>query len=297
MHVEFSPLDLAHADTYRALWHACPQQSMDYTLVNLWGWQEYTQLAWYFSEKLCWLKPAVQTESLPTLWAPVGPWHEIDWQAEACLTQGVTLVRVPQKLAFLLEKALPGRVQVEENRDQFEYLYDRNLLATLPGNKYQKKRNHVNGYKKMYGEPDYRPMDDAVVEDMLSLQDEWCKWHECTNSPSLQAENTAINKVLSHWHDFPHLMGGALYVDNAMVAFSVGEKLDDGTLGVHFEKGHSGFRGVYQTMNTLFVQKVGQDCIYVNREQDLGEEGLRQAKMTYFPVDFLRKYTLTITPA
>ncbi len=297
MQVEFRPLDLAKAQKYEALWHNCPQQSMDYTLVNLWGWQEYTQMTWHFSDVLCWLKPQHQEEDMPVLWAPVGAWHEVDFTQEACLEQGAKLVRVPEQLAFLLEKSLQGRVQLEEDRNQFEYLYDRQSLATLPGNKYQKKRNHVNGYKKMYGEPDYRPMDDAVVEDMLSLQDEWCKWHECTNSPSLQAENTAINKVLSHWHDFPHLMGGALYVDNAMVAFSVGEVLDGGTLGVHFEKGHSGFRGVYQTMNTLFVQKAGEACSLINREQDMGEEGLRQAKKTYFPVDFLRKYTLTIQPA
>ncbi len=298
MQVEFLPLNLASQGRYDALWQQCPVQAMDYTFVNLWGWQEHTQLHWHFSEKLCWLKPiAGQGGHMPLLWAPVGPWEEVNWAEEACLKQGARMERVPQALAFMLEKALPGRVDLEENRDQFEYLYDRDALAKLAGNKYQKKRNHVNGFKKMYGEPDYRPLHDGVIEDVLSLQDEWCKWHECTNSSSLLAENTAINRVLSHWQDFPFLVGGALYVDNIMVAFSVGEVLSGGVLGVHFEKGHSGFRGVYQSMNTLFVQRAGEGCSLVNREQDMGEDGLRQAKMTYFPVDFLRKYTLTIAPA
>ncbi len=313
MQAEFSPITLSERAHYGQLWDACPEHSMDYTFVNLWGWQEYSRLHWAFSDQLCWLKPhapkehaaekhtpeeyAATTQNLPLLWAPVGPWHEVDWHKEACLQYGARLERVPQALMQILEKELAGRVHVEENRDQFEYLYDRASLATLPGNRYQKKRNHVNGFKKAYGAPDYRVMDESVIEDVLSLQDEWCKWHECSNSPSLLAENTAINRVLSHWQDFPHLVGGTLYVDNAMVAFSVGEVLSGGTLGVHFEKGHSSFRGVYQTMNTLFVQRAGQACSLVNREQDLGEEGLRHAKMTYLPTDFLRKYTLTIAPA
>ncbi len=303
MHVEFQPLCLTGFSRYKELWEACPQQSMDYTFVNLWGWREYNQLHWHFSEQLCWLQPQkaasqhARTQDFPLLWAPVGQWEAVDWQKEACLAKGARLERVPQQLAEILQKALPNRVTVEEDRDQFEYLYDREALATLSGNKYQKKRNHLNGFKKMYGEPDYHVLDESIIEDVLSLQDAWCKWHECSNSPSLEAENSAINQVLSHWQDFPFLQGGALYVGDTMVAFSVGEVLADGVLGVHFEKGHTGYRGVYQTMNTLFVQKAGVDCSLINREQDMGEEGLRQAKMTYLPVDFLRKYTLTILPA
>ncbi len=302
MHVEFSPLSLQDFERYTRLWNVCPVQAMDYTFVNLWGWQEYNHLQWHFSKQLCWLMPKQDTAQevddapLRTLWAPVGDWQAVNWQEEACLHGGAKLLRVPELLAQVLENALPGRVHIEENRDQFEYLYDREGLATLSGNRYQKKRNHVNGFRKTYGEPDYRVMDESILEDVFSLQDAWCKWHECSNSPSLEAENTAINRVLSHWRDFPFLVGGALYVQDTMVAFSVGEVLADQTLGVHFEKGHSGYRGVYQTMNTLFVQNAGACCLRVNREQDLGEEGLRQAKMTYLPVDFLRKYTVTISP-
>ncbi len=303
MQAEFSPLSLTGAQRYKELWDVCPVQSMDYTFVNIWGWREYNQLHWHFSDKLCWLQPKALpnepkiSQTLPLFWAPVGNWEKVAWQEEVCLSKGARLVRVPEALAHILEKALPGRVTVEENRDQFEYLYDRDALATLAGNRYQKKRNHVNAFRKIYGQPDYRPIDDTILEDVLSLQDAWCKWHECSNSPSLEAENNAINQVFSHWQDFPYLQGGALYVGDTMVAFSVGEKLANGTLGVHFEKGHSGYRGVYQTINTLFVQKAGEGCILINREQDMGEEGLRQAKMTYLPVDFLRKFTLTIQPA
>ena len=122
-----------------------------------------------------------------------------------------------------------------------------------------------------------------MVEDVLAVQDDWCQWHECEDSPSLQAENDAINRVLSHWDRFSGLNGGSLYVDDRMIAFSVGEKLDELSLGVHYEKGLNGFRGVYQTINCEFARHAGAGFTYINRAQDLDEEGLRQAKMTYMP--------------
>jgi Uncharacterized conserved protein len=133
-----------------------------------------------------------------------------------------------------------------------------------------------------------------MVEDVLAVQDDWCQWHECEESPSLRAENEAINRVLSHWNCFMGLSGGSLYVDGKMVAFSVGENLDGESLGVHYEKGLNGFKGVYQTINCLFSRNAGDGFTYINRAQDLDEEGLRQAKMTYLPADFLRKFKVRI---
>ncbi len=301
--MNFTPISLEHKGAYATLWHVCPQQSMDYTFVNLWSWQEYYDLQCYMGDTLCWLKQGAHQDlvtDLPVYRAPVGNWTEIDWQAEEILHGGAVLTRVPEQLVDILENALPGRVTKEESRGQWEYLYAQEDLAQLVGNRYHKKRNHVNAFKKYYGDVDYRRIEASsckIREDVLALQDEWCKWHECAGSESLLAENAAINKVLSHWEDFTCLVGGSIYVDNTLAAFSVGEKLGNGVLGVHFEKGRSGIRGVYQTMNTMFVQKEGVDCTLVNREQDLDEEGLRKAKMSYLPQDFLRKYILTIKPA
>ncbi len=300
--MNFVPLTLEHKHAYAKLWEACPEPSMDYTFVNLWGWQEFYDLSCCIQDDLCWLKSGIEQNlhaDFPVYRAPVGNWHTIDWQTENMLKNGAVLTRVPESLVLLLEQALPGRVQREESRGQWEYLYDKEDLALLSGNKYHKKRNHVNSFKKHYGDVDYRQVEAdncSILEDILALQDEWCQWHECAGSETLQAENAAINQVLSHWGEFPCLVGGAIYVENALAAFSVGEKLGHGVLGVHFEKGRSGIRGVYQTMNTYFVQKAGADCTLINREQDLDEEGLRKAKLSYLPKDFLRKYILTIKP-
>ncbi len=289
----FTPISLNHKVEYLQYWQDMSEHSIDYSFANIWGWSKYYNLKWSFSDKLCWLKQ----DSNNSLWAPVGDWSNIDWKKEHMLNAGATLIRVPERLVLILEKALGHRVKKEETRGQWEYLYKSEDLAKLPGNRFHKKRNHLNAFKKAYGEPNYKIMDDSIMEDVLSLQDKWCQWHECTNSRALLAENEAINSVLSHWYDFPNLMGGAIYVEDTLVAFSVGELLDSTTLGVHYEKGHTGFRGVYQTMNACFVRHAGVNCTLINRAQDLDEEGLRHAKSSYLPIDFLKKYTLTIDPA
>nr|WP_246387958.1 phosphatidylglycerol lysyltransferase domain-containing protein [Desulfovibrio intestinalis] len=290
----FSPVSLDDSQRYYELWQRTPQRSLDYTLANLWGWQDYYGLEWCFDDNLCWIR---QMRPYPICWAPVGDWNAVDWKSLLPCSfneNAHDVVRVPEKLLYIWQEHLPGLVDADEDRGQWEYLYKQEELAELPGNRYHKKRNHYNSYVKTYGEPDYHSLDDAMVEDVLAVQDDWCQWHECEESPSLRAENEAINRVLSHWNSFQGLTGGSLYVDGKMVAFSVGEDLDGESLGVHYEKGLNGFKGVYQTINCTFARRAGAGFTYMNRAQDLDEEGLRQAKMTYLPADFLRKYKVRI---
>ena len=284
--MNYTPVTLDEKERYYELWAKTPRRSIDYTLANLWGWQEYYGLEWRFDGGLCWIR---QTKPAPVCWAPIGDWNAVDWPA--LLPKGLAheVIRVPEELARLWQERLPGLV-AEEDRGQWEYLYKQEELADLPGKRFHKKSTHFNNYVKTYGEPDYRPIGEALVEDVLGLQDDWCQWHECEGSPSLRAENEAINRVLSRWDCFRGLAGGALYVDGKIVAFSVGEDLDGESLGVHYEKGLSGYKGVYQTINRVFAREAGAGFKYINRAQDLDEEGLRQAKMTYNPADFLRKY-------
>lgn len=286
-----TPEGLCQRNCYLQLLEATPSRSIDYALANVWGWARYFGLEWHFDKQLCWLR---QQHPTPRLWAPVGDWTHYDFAASPLLQQPCQLTRVPEQLALQLQSQLGARCSISEDRDQWEYIYSTDEMANLPGNRFHKKRNHVNGYQKAYGKADYRPICPAVIEDVLSLEDEWCQWHECEGSPALTAENEAINRVLAHWADMPKLVGGALYVDNCMVAFSVGEKLDESTLGVHYEKGRNGFRGVYQMMNAAFAANAGTGFEHLNRAQDLGEEGLRHAKTTYLPVSFLKKYSVEI---
>lgn len=288
----FSPVSLDGAAAFRRLKEAASLPSLDYTLPNLWGWQPYFGLEWKLTDRLCWIRQALPGPA-PTYWAPIGDWNAVDWAAE--LEGGPTrFIRVPEALADLWRAALGDRVDATEDRGQWEYLYRRDDLVNLPGKILHKKKTHCNNFVKEYGDPDYRPIDDAVIEDVLALQDNWCQWHECEASPSLRAENDAINHVITHWQAFPGLTGGSIYVDGRMAAFSVGEDLGNGVLGVHFEKGLGGIRGVYQTINREFARHAGEGFAMLNRAQDMDEEGLRQAKTSYAPADFVRKFRVEI---
>ncbi|ABB39446.1 Uncharacterized conserved protein UCP018688 [Oleidesulfovibrio alaskensis G20] len=289
--VEFKPLTMDVMEEYLTLFSGTPSRASDYSFTNLWGWANEYGLEVGRTPNLFWIR---QTRPEVRYWAPVGDWNAVaDWANCPMMTAGRTFIRVPQQLADLWQAALGDGVQVQEDRDQWDYLYDAEKLATLSGNKYHKKKNHVNQFKKQY-DWQYHPMTADCIEAVLQLQQEWCLSRECEESETLLAENEAVIRVLEYWDTIPGLKGGALYVNDVMVAYTVGEALTDDTLVVHFEKARSEYRGVYQAINQIFVEHEGTGYTYVNREQDLGDEGLRKAKLTYHPADWLRKSTVTV---
>lgn len=286
----FHPITLDETEHFYHMWNLTLERAMTYSMVTLWGWRAYNELEWAFDDNLCWIRP---TKFEPNLfWAPVGDWEKADWGS--LLHSGMKFICVPEKLEAIWRAQLGGRIQSEEDRGQFEYVYNTSDLASLKGNRYHKKKNHLQAYRKAYGEPDYRPMSDAIIEDCLALQDTWCQWNDCAAEETLAAENYSLNLLLTHYDRFRYLCGGALYINDEIVAFSIGEKLDDETMGVHYEKGMSSVRGVYQAINWAFVTSECSDVAYVNRAEDMDDEGLRQAKLSYHPSSFLKKYTVVI---
>lgn len=290
---EFRPVSLDRMAEYLELFARTPQHASDFSFTNVWGWAEYYGLEWTFAHGLCWLR---QTRPEPVWWAPVGPWLDADWSRCALLGAGARFIRVPESLAMHWQRTLGDRVALAEARGQWDYLYAAQDLAELKGNKFHKKKNHVNGFLKAYPH-EYHPMTPDCIEAVLDMQEEWCKWRECDESHALVAENTAVRRVLEHWDRIPGLSGGALYVEGKMIAYTVGERLDDETLVVHFEKAKPEYRGVYQAINNLYAREHAMSFRYINREQDLDDLGLRQAKESYNPVGFLKKFAVDVAPA
>lgn len=286
----FHPISMDAMAAYLAYFEHTPRRASDYTFANLWGWAEQYGMQWRFEHGLCWLCQTLPTERH---WAPVGPWHETDWLNIPLFKTGASFVRVPDELITIWRDVFGDRLQVEESQSQWDYLYTATDLAELKGNRFHRKKNHVNRFIKQYG-LDYRPMTPDCIEDVLDMQQDWCLWRECAESESLLAENEAVVRVLEEWDRIPNLLGGSLYIDGKMAAYTVGEALDDDTLVVHFEKGHGQFSGVYQAINAEFIRHEGQPFQFVNREQDLGDEGLRHAKQSYYPVGFVRKDRVVI---
>ncbi|MGD8761871.1 MAG: phosphatidylglycerol lysyltransferase domain-containing protein [Desulfobacteraceae bacterium] len=287
MTLEFEPIELERQQEYTGLLARCPQVVSDYSFLNLWAWAEDYGLRWAWEDNLVWIQ---QTHPQISYWAPVGAWQEIDWRARFVESPNnhTTFIRVPQTLAEGWRADLGDRVTTVEDRGHWDYVYSVDELVELKGNRYHKKKNLVNQFKKKYDYV-YTPLEPDLIDLARGMQEDWCSWRDCESSEILSAENSAIYRVLRDWDLLEGTLGGALMMDQVMVAYTVAEALSDDMLLIHFEKGDVEYKGVYQAINQMFLAHSGVGFRFVNREQDLGDEGLRKAKLSYHPVDYLKK--------
>lgn len=201
-------------------------------------------------------------------------------------------------LCQAIEQAYPGRFKMESWRDTFDYIYNASDLATLAGKKYQPKRNHLSAFLRDYPHARVQRIEVNNLEQCLHMSQEWCASMDCVHLTGLQQESCAVRRALEAFEAL-HLEGLLVRLDDQIVAFTVGERLNDNTFLVHIEKAFPQYRGLYQFINKSFVEYVVRtypEVIYINREDDNGDLGLRQAKETYHPAYMLEKYTATLRP-
>ncbi len=298
MNLHFKPIEtnaaIARQTDYIRHLALTPQIASDYSFVNLYGWASEHFLEWAWDDNLIWIK---QTQPQVVYWAPVGPWDQINWKTkfDSILNGPSNFIRIPERLVEIWQAQLNGQLQISEARGHWDYLYNAENLIALRGNRYHKKKNLVNQFRRKY-EFEYMPLEPALIGKALAMQDDWCTWRDCESSETLTAENRSIERVLKAWDKLAGVIGGTILFDNQMVAYTVAETLTDDMLLIHFEKANQDFKGAYQAINQMFLAHTGKEYSLINREQDLGDEGLRKAKMSYHPVDFLKKSAMVITP-
>ncbi|MGD9135282.1 MAG: phosphatidylglycerol lysyltransferase domain-containing protein [Desulfobacterales bacterium] len=288
----FEPISLDRQTDYFKLLKSCPQVASDYSFLNLWAWADEYGLCWAWEDNLVWIR---QTKPYEEFWAPIGCWDQIDWKAEFKdrKISPSSFIRIPEKLVETWRSELGGLVGVEEERGHWDYIYDVEDLTGLKGNRYHKKKNLLNQFVKKYSYS-YVPFEPDMIEQAMAMQDDWCTWRDCESSEILSAENKSISRIFQSWNQLSSTLGGALLVEGAMVAYTVAEALTEETVVIHFEKGDTQYKGVYQAINQMFLAHSARDFLQVNREQDLNDPGLRKAKLSYQPVEFLQKYRVKL---
>ena len=195
-------------------------------------------------------------------------------------------VRVSAEVAATLEGT---DLVVVEDRDNFDYVYRAEDLAELSGRRYHKKRNLVKQCLDTYS-CRYEEITPLLIGECLAMQDRWCEARACGVNPGLCKEYRAIQEAFEHYTKL-ELVGGAIHVDGIVQAFSIGEALRTGTAVCHFEKAMPEIQGLGQLINQWFARYSLRGFEFLNREQDLGIPGLRQAKESYFPHHLVRKYS------
>ncbi|MDR1466788.1 MAG: phosphatidylglycerol lysyltransferase domain-containing protein [Treponema sp.] len=175
--------------------------------------------------------------------------------------------------------------EIIEDRDNFDYLYNRIDLAKLSGKRFHKKRNLVNAFLNSYV-PQVFPLTKEHIPDAMKVLNHW---HEDAGEDGDYLASKDALELIS----VLGMTGNIYYINGRPVGWCLGEGLTRNTIfAVHFEKGLDDYKGVYQYINQEFAASLPENFVFINREQDLGDEGLRQAKMTYRPVDFVNKYVM-----
>ena len=175
-------------------------------------------------------------------------------------------------------------VEFTEDRDNFDYLYQRTDLAELAGKKYHKKRNLVAQFLKLY-QHEEKPLTSELVPQAMEVLEGWRR------DKQTDGDYTQCKEALEHFDEL-NMKGLVFYIDGKPAGWCLGESIARGRMfTIHFEKGLDAYKGIYQFINQAFAATLPEYFTQINREQDLGDEGLRQAKMTYRPSGFVRKYT------
>jgi hypothetical protein len=287
MTLNFEPISLEKQHLYRERLKQTRWEASDYSFVNLWGWCREYGLSWAWDDDLVWIR---QSRPVNGFWAPVGLWDRVDWadRLGRHFPEKSSIIRVPEPLIQYWKTALGDRIAVTATEDHWDYLYSVQDLIELKGNRFHKKKNLLNQFLRKYDHT-YLALTPDLIENALAMQEDWCVWRDCESEETLASENRAISRVLAYWADLAGIFGGAVTVEGEMVAFTVAEQMSDDTVLIHFEKGLTAYKGIYQAINQMFLAN-NSHLYRVNREQDMGEEGLRKAKRSYHPVDFIRKY-------
>jgi hypothetical protein len=266
-----------------------PPETSELTFTNLYAWRR-TRPIWIdtFRESLIFF--AETKMGLVVLGNPVGPVSLVDvFREYGSQIRGAD--RFPK--SKVPDLSLLADARVVEDRDNADYVYRREDLATLAGRNFTKKRNHINQCLAAYS-CQYEIITPETVAECLSMQDRWCAARDCKTEPGLCGEYQAIEETLRHYQEFC-LTGGAIRIEGSIEAFSLGEALNPSTAVCHFEKAMPQFPGLSQLINQWFARNNLSGFTYINREQDLGIPGLRRAKETYYPNYLVEKVRIILS--
>ena len=227
----------------------------------------------------------------------------VDALAQDAVGNGVplTLVCVTEEQRAALEEACPGRFAFEEDRDGFDYLYDIHRLADLPGKKLHAKRNHIRRFDDQFPDWLLEEIPPANVPECVELERQWAALRQEAageDGNTVSEETVAVIEALYHM-DKLGLEGALIRADGSPVAFSLGGLITPEVFDVNFEKSFGDIQGAYPAMNREMARLVRArhpQVRWLNREDDLGLEGLRRAKLSYYPDLLLEKYTAQALP-
>ena len=299
MTLAFHPLTLIDREAMQAVTLPSGRRNCNYNFANLVGWK------FLFGTEVCVLEKAVvlrytfdgqraymvcTSEALSQeliealLEDSKGDFSDGTECGAAMTLIGLEDSQVPQLSGFL--------ISVESIRDRYDYIYCRTDLATLHGKHLDGKRNHIRRFRTQHPDFEYRPLMPEFFDECRRLTEIWQE--EKGGNDTIHAEKQVMETIFSNW-DALGMIGGSIFVDGRMVAFAYGSAVTTDTFDVCVEKADRHVEGAFAIINQQFAEHLPEQYVYLNREEDMGIPGLRQAKLSYHPEILLTYNVVHIT--
>ena len=294
----FRPIALSDSRAVQQQVYTTECRNCDLNFMNLMSWRFLfgTEIAFYKD----WLLFRFRADGKLAYLFPVGngDWSPIlnDMMEDASLQgEEFCMMGVCDRSFQALQEQMPGRFDSHVDPSFTDYIYYRESLAQLTGKKLQPKRNHINKFIKSYPNFEYVALTPEVFQECLGLVERWHqqKGEEIIGRLTPSEELNALQFAFEHWEELSG-QGGALKVDGQLIAFTYGAPINYDTFDICVEKADVAYDGAFSMINREFARSLPSQYLYVNREEDLGIEGLRKAKTSYQPAFLLHKHTVTL---
>ena len=286
----FTPVTLADKKIILPLLLANDVFFCDYSFVNLYIWGDIFKTRWHLQDDRLWiynghddlmLLPVGKTLTLPDLVAVSDMLRRKGKSGNFVLADQAFVANNPQLNRFF---------ELQADIDNGDYIYLTQKLVHLRGNKLHKKRNLIDQFVDLYPHYISQPLQSSDLPACLDLSEKWCRLRNCLELDFVH-ETSALKKALIDFNEL-QLQGLKIMLGEELCAFSIFSALNGNMADVHFEKFAPDIKGASQVINWETAKFLGEKYQYINREQDLGSEGLRQAKKSYNPEYIVSAYLL-----
>lgn len=291
--IEFKPVrleDRAVIERYTMPSGIC---NCDLAFANMYCWQAVFHSAWAEiggflvirfqidgGERIGYMQPVGEGD-----FGPILPLLREDAHAHG---QRLRIIGLTDEGRDTIRRIVPCHFAFESDRALEDYVYNADDLRNLAGRRYQPKRNHINRFMSEYPDFWYENLTRDRFAECMQLEREWRRAHEGHTS-ELCAEQRAMQRAFEHFDELG-LTGGCIYVGDRLVAFTYGSAVNDHTFDTHVEKADTEYDGAFTIINKCFAEHLPERFTLINREEDLGIDGLRRAKLSYHPAFLQHKF-------
>lgn len=298
MNLNFKPVEAEDLEELNPFFCKRPNKTCDSVFLDSFIWREYYNVRFAVSDNkaILWL---MDLDGKTGSAMPICSEEDLEYYFWKLVEYFNTELKAPLYINLADEEAveqlglknMPDKFKITEQVDLKDYLYDGNAMRTLSGKKLHKKKNHLNAFKREYeGRYEYRRLCCSDRGDVWKFLDRWREEKGEEVEEHLDYEVRGIHEILKNCSLLNVRMSG-VYIDGHLEAFTIGSYNPLEQMAViHIEKANPEIRGLYQFINQQFLIEEFPEAVLINREDDLGLEGLRKAKLSYNPIDYARKY-------